>query len=74
MGPFRHLRHHVVQDFELAPREEEVQRFSDTDHNDQHQGEQDRCAGERFDYPQHDQARQLDQGEQMNATDRDLWE
>lgn len=72
VGSFCHLRHHIVQDFELTPGEDKVQSFPNADHDDQHQGEEDRSAREGLDHPEHDQARQLDQGEQVDATDWDL--
>lgn len=72
--PLGHLRHDVVQDLELPPGEEQVQRLPDADHHHEHQREQDGRAAERLDHPQASQAAQLDQREYMNSLYRNLQE
>lgn len=72
MGALCHLGHDVVQDFQFATGEYQIERLPDADHYDQHQGEQDRGTGEGLDHPQHDKTSQLDHGEHVDALDRYL--
>lgn len=70
--PLGHLRHHVVQDLQLPPREEQVQRLADADHHHQHQREQDGGGREGLNQPQADQTGKLDYGEHVHPLDGHL--
>lgn len=67
-----HLRHHVVEDLQLAPGEDQIEGFPDADHHHQHEREQDGRGAERLDQPQADQAGQLDQREEVHLFDWNL--
>lgn len=72
MSPFSHFGHDIVQDLQLAASEYQIERLPDADHDDQHQGEQDRGTGEGLDQPEHHEAAQLDEGEHVDSLDRYL--
>jgi hypothetical protein len=63
----RHLGHDVVEDLELASRKDAVEGLAHANHDDQHEREENRRRLEGLDDPQHDEAAELDEREEMHA-------